>query len=145
MKGYNLQATQNPTAASRRAQIPKTPVNVSAKTLNPASVDKLIKTANRTPIRAAKSFGPALIGWGFALMLDKMNFETIANGLHCGFSIPLTKKSANKKSTMKILEVTKNNVSNMTVKNPFNRATFSSIFMNDIGQNALLFIPLIFY
>jgi hypothetical protein len=91
-------------------------------------------------MRAANIFGPALINCGFTFNFDSINFDIIASGLYRGFSMLRTKKSATKNKTGMMLEVNRNTTNRITVKNPFNRATCSSIFLNDIGQNALLLI-----
>jgi hypothetical protein len=97
-----------------------------------------------TPILAAKTLGPALMNKGFENKALAVFFDKKANGLNFDKFPERRRKSINRKMTGRILPVTVNTARNNTVKAPFKRATCSSIFLFDMGQNAVVFILFIF-
>ena len=97
-----------------------------------------------TPIRAAKILGPALIGFFLMPSVCIKYFERFAKGLYADNSALRKKKSTSKNIIGIIFCVNKNTASNTTVRPPLKRATFSSIFLLEIGHIAFEFISLCF-
>jgi len=125
--------------------VPKTPVITSARLFNPNTYEIRIPRLNTNPIRAANIFGPAFINNGFAnndlaIFLDKK-----AKGLKRDKYPARREKSINRNITGRILPVIINTVSNNIVNAPFKRATWSSIFLLDMGQKVVTFIDRFIY
>lgn len=99
-----------------------------------------IATEKTIPIRAANNFGPELTKCFSSLSTEIMNFDILASGLYLDSSSPRSKKSTNKIIMGRMLPVTKKLIKNKTVIPAFERATFSLIECEDIGQKAFEFI-----
>ena len=95
------------------------------------------------PIRAAKILGPAFTALGLIPSVLTILFENNASGLYAESSAPRNAKSTNKKAKGNTLEVSINRVNNTTVIAALKRATFSSILLFEMGQNAVVFISFV--
>jgi hypothetical protein len=120
--------------------VPKIPVITIARLFNPDTYEIRIPRLNTNPIRAANIFGPAFISNGFANTDLAIFFDKNANGLKRDKYPVRREKSIKRNITGKILPVIINTVRNNIVNAPFNRATWSSIFLLDMGQKVVIFI-----
>ena len=69
-----------------------------AKVFDPNNTANRMPALNKTPMRAANSFGPALTSFGFNFSNPAIYTETKANGLYFENSAERRKKSRNKKA-----------------------------------------------
>ena len=127
-KGYISQAIHNPKADSRNAQTPKTAVSTYETVSNPKRLLTKIETLNTSPMRAAKTFGPALIKRSFKENRFTRLFERMVNTLYLELLVALNKKSTNKELMINKLPVNAKAIRNSTVNSPLRRATVSLIF-----------------
>lgn len=109
----------------------------SAAVSKPLIINSAESTENNKPMRAAKIFGPALIGSFLNLSVLLTHFEKIARILYAGFGIDRAKKSIIKNMSGRIEPVNPEMITIKVVNRPFRRAIFSSILWKEIGQKTV--------
>jgi hypothetical protein len=133
---YKKQPAHIEQNASRKAHTAKTNTITLATTVISMNPKTAIMRVTKKPIRAAKIFGPASIGFEGNLSLLTKNLAIEASTLTLEFVKARPKKSTVKASAIKEKYFVKQaEVIVIRTKKATTRTTLSSIFLPDIGHN----------